>query len=73
MKLVAALAALLLVQVVHAHVLLTYPLARYPQYDYLDNYRKGGPCGVAGKQLHVEIVGSTVGVAYYSLYVYIVF
>ena len=30
----------------HAHVVLTYPPARYPQYDYLDNYRNGGPCGV---------------------------
>ncbi len=47
--LTAAFATLLLVQAVHAHVLLTYPPARYPQYDYLDNYRKGGPCGVAGK------------------------
>lgn len=45
------LATLLLVQDVHAHVQLTYPPARYPQYDYIDNYRKGGPCGVAGKKL----------------------
>ena len=47
----AALAVLLLVQAVDAHVLLTFPPARYPQYDYLDNYRKGGPCGVAGKMM----------------------
>ena len=48
---VALLTTLLLVQQEipsHAHVLLTYPPARHPHYDYLDNYRTGGPCGVEG-------------------------
>ena len=43
------LVTLLLAQESVAHVLLTYPPARYPQYDYLDNYRTGGPCGVPGR------------------------
>jgi hypothetical protein len=50
-SLAVALLALLLVQQEmpsHAHVLLTYPPARHPRYDYLDNYRTGGPCGVEG-------------------------
>lgn len=29
-----------------AHFSLTYPKARYPDYDFLDNIRTGGPCGV---------------------------
>lgn len=53
--LTAALIAFFLVQIVQAHVLLTFPPARYPQYDYLDNYRTGGPCGVAGKYIVYEI------------------
>ena len=49
-SLTVALLGLFLVQPQesHAHVVLTYPPARHPQYDYLDNYRTGGPCGVAG-------------------------
>ena len=47
--LTVSLLSLLLVQDIHAHVVLTYPPARYPQYDYLDNYRSGGPCGVPGR------------------------
>ena len=46
---VAVVTALLLVQNVHAHLVLTFPPARDPKYDYLDNYRKGGPCGIPGK------------------------
>lgn len=45
---VGLLALLLVQQDSHAHVVLIYPPARYPQYDYLDNYRNGGPCGVPG-------------------------
>lgn len=45
------LAVILIVicSVVHfssAHFSLTYPIARYPDYDFLDNIRTGGPCGV---------------------------
>lgn len=50
----AALAALLLLQAVQAHVVITYPPARNPRYDYLDNYRTGGPCGVAGNPSKVD-------------------
>ena len=32
-----------------AHVRLTFPPARYPDYDFLDNVRTGGPCGVPGE------------------------
>lgn len=32
-----------------AHVRLTFPPARLPDYDFLDNVRTGGPCGVPGK------------------------
>ena len=45
---VVLLTLFLVQQDTHAHVVLTYPPARYPQYDYLDNYRNGGPCGVPG-------------------------
>ena len=34
------------VQFSSAHFSLTYPIARYPDYDFLDNIRTGGPCGV---------------------------
>ena len=30
----------------NCHVSLTFPPARYPNYDFLDNVRTGGPCGV---------------------------
>ena len=30
----------------HCHVSLTFPPARRPAYDFLDNVRTGGPCGV---------------------------
>ena len=47
-----------------AHFALTYPPARFPDYDFLDNVRTGGPCGVpngkysrlAHKLCHVCIV-----------------
>ena len=29
-----------------AHVALTFPQAKYPAYDFLDNTRTGSPCGV---------------------------
>ncbi len=31
------------------HVRLTFPPARYPAYDFLDNVRTQGPCGVPSK------------------------
>jgi len=34
-----------------AHFALTYPPARYPDYDFLDNVRTGGPCGVPNGEL----------------------
>ena len=45
------LGAVLLLQSsrVHAHVRLTFPPARFPDYDFLDNVRTGGPCGIPGK------------------------
>ncbi len=47
--LLVGLVTIVLAQNGHAHVVLTFPPARYPQYDYLDNYRTGGPCGVPGR------------------------
>ena len=44
----AALAVVAL-QLCSAHVRLTFPPARQPDYDFLDNVRTGGPCGVPGK------------------------
>ena len=49
--LTVSLVALFLLKCVHAHVVLTFPPARNPKYDYLDNYREGGPCGVPGKSV----------------------
>ena len=46
--------SVLLVEYVHAHLVLTYPPARDPKYDYLDNYRKGGPCGIPGRSVKGE-------------------
>lgn len=43
----AALAVVAL-QLCSAHVRLTFPPARLPDYDFLDNVRTGGPCGVPG-------------------------
>ena len=45
------LGAVLLLQSsrVHAHVRLTFPPARFPDYDFLDNVRTGGPCGIPGE------------------------
>lgn len=45
--LLAVLAAVAL-QLCSAHVRLTFPPARSPDYDFLDNVRTGGPCGVPG-------------------------
>ena len=42
----AAAAILLQVLPASAHVRLTFPPARSPNYDFLDNVRTGGPCGV---------------------------
>lgn len=33
-------------QLTSCHVALTFPPARQPNYDFLDNVRTGGPCGV---------------------------
>ena len=46
----ALLCALLQVSPSDAHVQTTFPPARQPNYDYLDNYETGGPCGVPGEQ-----------------------
>ena len=43
--------AAVLFQVAHAHISLTFPPARLPNYDFLDNVRTGGPCGVPGESL----------------------
>ena len=37
-----------------AHFSLTYPKARFPDYDFLDNVRTGGPCGV-GNGMNVSV------------------
>nr|CAD2189886.1 unnamed protein product [Meloidogyne enterolobii] len=37
---------LLLVNSVAGHIILTFPEARYPPFDFLDNRRTLGPCGV---------------------------
>lgn len=49
------LATFLLAQYAHAHIVLTFPPARNPKYDYLDNYRKGGPCGVPGNSFNSNL------------------
>ena len=46
--------SVLLVEYVHAHLVLTYPPARDPKYDYLNNYRQGGPCGIPGRSVKGE-------------------
>lgn len=45
---VACLVFCALVSLGHCHVSLTFPPARMPDYDFLDNVRTGGPCGVPG-------------------------
>jgi len=59
MKLAIAL-LIAFVHVSYAHVRLTFPPARQPDYDFLDNVRTGGPCGVPGK------LQNTAGSIYYS-------
>lgn len=52
MKVQAAISTLfvaILVHAAHAHISLTFPPARSPDYDFLDNVRTGGPCGVPGE------------------------
>ena len=44
------LAAAALVHVARAHMSITFPPARFPNYDFLDNVRTGGPCGVPGEK-----------------------
>ena len=44
----AVLAAVALQQC-SGHIRLTWPPARFPDYDFLDNVRTGGPCGIPGK------------------------
>ncbi|CAI8038948.1 hypothetical protein GBAR_LOCUS21685 [Geodia barretti] len=55
-----------------AHVRLTFPPARTPNYDFLDNVRTGGPCGVpdAGESDPVTtlVVGSSLNVSYHLAY-----
>lgn len=43
-------ALLLQIRTGGAHVSLTFPPARLPNYDFLDNVRTGGPCGVPGER-----------------------
>ena len=50
MKVVLLLSAILVLAFpCHGHVRLTFPPARYPAYDFLDNVRTQGPCGVPSK------------------------
>ena len=41
--------AAVLAHTAHAHISLSFPPARSPDYDFLDNVRTGGPCGVPGE------------------------
>ena len=49
-KLVVLFALVALSQLVSSHVSLIFPPARYPNYDFLDNVRTGGPCGVPNSE-----------------------
>ena len=56
MQLAIAISVILSVLVLHqvnGHVRLVFPPARQPNYDFLDNVRTGGPCGVPGMQVAV--------------------
>ena len=44
-----------LLSLCHCHVSLTFPPARRPAYDFLDNVRTGGPCGVPPGRLQYEL------------------
>ena len=46
LAIILIVASCAIVQFSNAHFSLTYPKARYPDYDFLDNIRTGGPCGV---------------------------
>ena len=50
--LVVAVLALVavMVQECHGHIRLTYPPARKYQFDFLDNVRTPGPCGMPSGQ-----------------------
>ena len=54
------------------HVSLTFPPARQPSYDFLDNVRTGGPCGVPdpGDDAMVTTfaTGSTIYVSFHLAY-----
>ena len=47
---ISTLLVAILAHTAHAHISLTFPPARFPNYDFLDNVRTGGPCGVPGKK-----------------------
>ena len=38
-----------------AHVSLTFPPARSPNYDFLDNIRTGGPCGIPRECIQLTV------------------
>ena len=42
----------------NAHISLSYPKARYPDYDFLDNIRTGGPCGVPDGMVAMQLFRS---------------
>lgn len=49
MRSCAFIAVLCLIQACTAHVSLVFPPSRKPTYDFLDNIRTGGPCGLPCK------------------------
>uniref|UniRef100_A0A1X7SD80 Uncharacterized protein n=1 Tax=Amphimedon queenslandica TaxID=400682 RepID=A0A1X7SD80_AMPQE len=48
MKLALGLFLCAFISLGSCHITLTFPPARRPGYDFLDNVRTGGPCGVPG-------------------------
>lgn len=70
-KLVILFAVAALSQLVSSHVSLTFPPARYPDYDFLDNVRTGGPCGVPNSDdpdITILEAESTFNVTYHLAY-----
>ncbi len=51
-------------QISHGHVRLTFPPARFPDYDFLDNVRTGGPCGVPGKYSWLDLYSDKISNLY---------
>ena len=52
-----------------AHFSLTYPKARFPDYDFLDNVRTGGPCGV-GNGMNVSVPSIAIHVMSFFICLY---